>query len=77
MSPTPIGRSRGHRSVGVGDSDLEAVKARHTQKRPAAHITPSRPMTEAPRLSPNRDKTNDGRKQDLLAFCHRHVSKRF
>ncbi|MDE5999512.1 MAG: hypothetical protein K2H04_05510 [Bacteroidaceae bacterium] len=22
MSPTPIGRSRGHRSVGVGDSDL-------------------------------------------------------
>ncbi|MDE5999899.1 MAG: hypothetical protein K2H04_07510 [Bacteroidaceae bacterium] len=23
MSPTPIGRSRGHRSVGVGDSDLE------------------------------------------------------
>ncbi|MDE5998481.1 MAG: hypothetical protein K2H04_00145 [Bacteroidaceae bacterium] len=27
MSPTPIGRSRGHRSVGVGDSDLEVVEA--------------------------------------------------
>ncbi|MDE7117646.1 MAG: hypothetical protein K2O61_03265, partial [Bacteroidaceae bacterium] len=31
MSPTPIGRSRGHRSVGVGDSDLEAQKA-HLQE---------------------------------------------
>ncbi|MDE5999044.1 MAG: hypothetical protein K2H04_03080, partial [Bacteroidaceae bacterium] len=32
MSPTPIGRSRGHRQVGVGDSDLEAVEARHAQE---------------------------------------------
>ncbi|MDE7118564.1 MAG: hypothetical protein K2O61_08015 [Bacteroidaceae bacterium] len=30
MSPTPIGRSRGHRSVGVGDSDFGVVKAHCT-----------------------------------------------
>ncbi|MDE5999003.1 MAG: hypothetical protein K2H04_02875 [Bacteroidaceae bacterium] len=27
MSPTSTNRSRGHRSVGVGDSDLVAVEA--------------------------------------------------
>lgn len=32
MSPTPISRSRGHRSVGVGDSDLVAVKELHKQQ---------------------------------------------
>ncbi len=31
MSPTPIGRSRGHQRIGVGDSDLEAQKA-HLQE---------------------------------------------
>ncbi|MDE5740747.1 MAG: hypothetical protein K2H92_10665 [Bacteroidaceae bacterium] len=38
MSPTPIGRSRGHRSVGVGDSDLEVVKAHHTQECSKVHV---------------------------------------
>ena len=56
MSPTPIGRSRGHRSVGVGDSDLEAVKAHHTAKRLTAHVAPAvggkRDM-----LSPNGDRS--------------------
>ncbi|MDE6000516.1 MAG: hypothetical protein K2H04_10685 [Bacteroidaceae bacterium] len=32
MSPTPIGRCPRHRSVGVGDIDLEAVKAHQMQK---------------------------------------------
>ncbi|MDE5739557.1 MAG: hypothetical protein K2H92_04515 [Bacteroidaceae bacterium] len=38
MSPTPTNRSRGHRSVGVGDSDLEAVEAHCAQKRFAADV---------------------------------------
>ncbi|MDE7117961.1 MAG: hypothetical protein K2O61_04890 [Bacteroidaceae bacterium] len=32
MSGTSTNRSRGHRSVGVGDSDLEAVKRLHRRR---------------------------------------------
>ncbi|MDE7118106.1 MAG: hypothetical protein K2O61_05640 [Bacteroidaceae bacterium] len=46
MSPTPIGRSRGHRSVGVGDSDLGAVKAHSTPKRLTARFVPSCPKAK-------------------------------
>ncbi|MDE5739480.1 MAG: hypothetical protein K2H92_04100 [Bacteroidaceae bacterium] len=43
MSPTPTNRSRGHRSVGVGDSDLEAVEAHYIiiEQAPFSHAEQS------------------------------------
>ncbi|MDE5739729.1 MAG: hypothetical protein K2H92_05410 [Bacteroidaceae bacterium] len=40
-SPTSTNRSRGHRSVDVGDSDLEAVKPHFLRRCFTAHVRPS------------------------------------
>ncbi|MDE5738708.1 MAG: hypothetical protein K2H92_00115 [Bacteroidaceae bacterium] len=41
MSPTSTNRSPRHRLVGVGDSDLEAVEAHHTQTCKMTNVDPS------------------------------------
>ncbi|MDE5740046.1 MAG: hypothetical protein K2H04_06150 [Bacteroidaceae bacterium] len=41
MSPTSVNRSPRHRPTDVGDSDLEAVKAHYTQKRPTTDVSSS------------------------------------
>ncbi|MDE6000593.1 MAG: hypothetical protein K2H04_11080 [Bacteroidaceae bacterium] len=40
MSPTSVNRSPRHRPTDVGDSDLEAVNALHTQKCFVVHVVP-------------------------------------
>ncbi|MDE5738955.1 MAG: hypothetical protein K2H92_01395 [Bacteroidaceae bacterium] len=37
MSPTSVRRCRGHRPVGVGDSDLEAVEAHYAMRFLGSH----------------------------------------
>ncbi|MDE5740623.1 MAG: hypothetical protein K2H92_10025 [Bacteroidaceae bacterium] len=45
MSPTSVGRSRGHRFVGVGDSDLDALSVRLQPSANPANCRCSTPTT--------------------------------
>ncbi|MDE5740378.1 MAG: hypothetical protein K2H92_08750 [Bacteroidaceae bacterium] len=59
MSPTSTHRSPRHRSVGVGDSDLEAVDARHIRA-PYDSLSenPKEAFTQTETLKQSQTKTN-------------------
>ncbi|MDE5739982.1 MAG: hypothetical protein K2H92_06690 [Bacteroidaceae bacterium] len=66
MSPTPIGRSRGHRQGGVGDSDLEAVLSLLMRKHLMVCVAPS--FQKLLHKSETNEKHSESGKQDRL-FC--------